>query len=295
MGGRKVLLGSIEAGGTKFVCSVGTPELEIIKRVSFPTTTPSETLALVIDFFQQYAEELQAIGIGSFGPIDIRPASPTYGHITTTPKLAWKDFDFLGTMTEALQVPIAFTTDVNAAAYGEYVKGHGQGLSSIVYYTIGTGVGGGAIQQGQFIEGFSHPEMGHILVRQHPDDHFEGACPYHQNCLEGLAAGPALEKRFGVKGQDLPVDHEYWEIEAYYIAQCAITATLQLSPERIIFGGGVMQQEHMVQRVRAIFKDLLNDYVKTPDLTQYIVTPALANNAGTIGCLALARERVQKA
>lgn len=290
-----MLLGSIEAGGTKFVCSVGTPELEIIKRVSFPTTTPSETLTLVIDFFQQYAEELQAIGIGSFGPIDIHPASPTYGYITSTPKLAWKDFDFVGTMTEALHVPIAWTTDVNAAAYGEYVKGHGQGLSSIVYYTIGTGVGGGAIQQGQFIEGFSHPEMGHILVRQHPDDHFEGACPYHQNCLEGLAAGPAIEKRFGVKGQELPADHLYWEIEAYYIAQCAYTATLQLSPERIIFGGGVMQQEHMVQRVRVIFKDLLNDYVRTPDLAQYIVTPALANNAGTIGCFALARDQVWEA
>ncbi|WP_019636352.1 fructokinase ScrK [Paenibacillus fonticola] len=290
-----MLLGSIEAGGTKFVCSVGTSELEVIKRVSYPTTTPSETLALVIDFFQQYAEDLQAIGIGSFGPIDIHPASPTYGYITSTPKLAWKDFDFVGTITEALHVPIAWTTDVNAAAYGEYMKGHGQGLSSIVYYTIGTGVGGGAIQQGQFIEGFSHPEMGHILVRQHPDDHFEGACPYHQNCLEGLAAGPAIEKRFGVKGQELPADHLYWEIEAYYIAQCAYTATLQFSPERIIFGGGVMQQEHMVQRVRVIFKDLLNNYVRTPDLAQYIVTPALANNAGTIGCLALARDHAWEA
>lgn len=285
-----MLYGSIEAGGTKFVCAIGNEELEIMERVSYPTTTPEETMALVIDFFNQYKEELVAVGVGSFGPIDIHKDSETYGYITSTPKLAWQNFDFVGTMKQAFNIPIAWTTDVNAAAYGEYKFGNGKGLSSVVYYTIGTGVGGGALQDGRFIEGFSHPEMGHMMIVPHAADEFKGSCPFHGNCLEGMAAGPAIEKRMGVKGQDIPQDDPFWEIEAEYIAQCAYNTTLMLSPDVIIFGGGVMKQRHMVEKVHQAFTRLLNGYVKTPALDSYIVTPALEDNAGTLGCLALAKD-----
>lgn len=285
-----VYYGSIEAGGTKFVCAIGNEELEILERVSFPTTTPEETMSAVIDYFKKYKAELASIGVGSFGPIDIHPDSPTYGYITSTPKLAWQNYDFVGALKAVFDVPIAWTTDVNAAAYGEYYYGHGQGKHSVVYYTIGTGVGGGAIQDGRFVEGFSHPEMGHMLVVPHKDDDFKGACPFHGNCLEGMAAGPAVEKRLGIKGQDVPADHPYWEQEAYYIAQCAYNTTLMLSPDVIIFGGGVMKQEHMMERVHRQFKELLKDYVKTPELSEYIVTPKLVDNAATIGCLAMAKD-----
>lgn len=286
------LLGSIEAGGTKFVCGVGNENLEIIERVSFPTTTPEETMALVIEFFKQY--KLKAIGIGSFGPIDIHKDSPTYGHITSTPKLAWQDYDFVGAMKSRFDVPIAFTTDVNAAAYGEYVSGSGKGLSSCVYYTIGTGVGAGAIQDGRFIEGFSHPEMGHMIVKRHPEDRFKGSCPFHSECLEGMAAGPAIEKRAGKKGQELAEEDLIWAIEAYYIAQAAYNTTLILAPDVIIFGGGVMKQRQMLAKVHHEFKKLLNGYVKTPPLENYIVTPELEDDPGTIGCLALAKKELEK-
>ncbi|MGM0217792.1 fructokinase ScrK [Enterococcus sp. AZ126] len=286
------LLGSIEAGGTKFVCGVGNENLEIIERVSFPTTTPEETMALVIEFFKQY--KLKAIGIGSFGPIDIHKDSPTYGHITSTPKLAWQDYDFVGAMKSRFDVPIAFTTDVNAAAYGEYVSGSGKGLSSCVYYTIGTGVGAGAIQDGRFIEGFSHPEMGHMIVKRHPEDRFKGSCPFHSDCLEGMAAGPAIEKRAGKKGQELAEEDPIWAIEAYYIAQAAYNTTLILAPDVIIFGGGVMKQRQMLAKVHHEFKKLLNGYVKTPPLENYIVTPELEDDPGTIGCLALAKKELEK-
>lgn len=285
-----MLLGSIEAGGTKFVCAIGNQELQVIQRVSFPTTDPQETMTAVINFFKQYEADLAAIGVGSFGPIDIHRESETYGYITSTPKLVWQNFDFVGTLKQAFSIPVAWTTDVNAACYGEYVAGHGQGLSSVVYYTIGTGVGGGALQEGHFIEGFSHPEMGHMMIRRHPDDRFGGNCPFHYDCLEGMAAGPAIEKRAGKKGQELSESHRIWQIEADYIAQCAYNTTLMLSPDVIIFGGGVMQQEHLLQKVRVRFAELLQGYVTTPELGKYLVTPKLVDNAGTIGCLALARE-----
>lgn len=290
-----MLYGSIEAGGTKFVCAVGNEKLEILERVSFPTTTPEETIPQVIAFFNQYKDDLAAIGVGSFGPIDIRQTSDTYGYITSTPKLAWQNYNFLGAMKAAFNIPMAWTTDVNAAAYGEYAFGNGQGKSSVVYYTIGTGVGAGALQDGKFIEGFSHPEMGHMLVVPHKDDHFEGACPFHGNCLEGMAAGPAVEKRNGRKGQDIPQDDPFWEIEAEYIAQCAYNTTLMFSPEVIIFGGGVMKQRHMVEKVHAAFTRIMQGYVATPAIEEYIVTPALEDNAGTIGCLALAEKALKEA
>ncbi|GMA46191.1 fructokinase ScrK [Tetragenococcus muriaticus] len=285
-----MLYGAIEAGGTKFVCAVGDESLNIQKRASFPTTQPEETMKQVMDFFNQYKKELVAIGVGSFGPIDVHVDSTTYGYITSTPKLAWQNFDFVGTLKQAFDIPIAWTTDVNAAGYGEYAFGKGKGLSSVIYYTVGTGIGGGAIQEDRFIEGFSHPEMGHMLVTPHPEDHFGGNCPFHENCLEGMAAGPAIEQRAGKKGQDIPAEDPIWDMEAYYIAQCAYNTTLMFSPDVIIFGGGVMKQKHMVQKVHQTFSRLLNNYVKTPELENYIVTPYLEDDAGIFGCLALARQ-----
>ncbi len=288
------MYGSIEAGGTKFVCAIGNSKLEILERVSFPTTNPDETMKQVVAFFKQYQTQLASIGVGSFGPIDIHHDSATYGHITSTPKLAWQNFDFVGTLKKYFNIPIAWTTDVNAACYGEYVAGNGKGLTSVVYYTVGTGIGGGALQNGAFVEGFSHPEMGHMLVKRHPEDTFLGNCPFHQDCLEGMAAGPALEKRTGTKGENLLAEDPVWEIEADYIAQCAYNTTLMFAPDIIIFGGGVMKQDHMKKKVQEKFAKLVNHYVTTPAVEEYIVTPKLGNNAGTIGCLALAQDATIK-
>lgn len=285
-----MLYGSIEAGGTKFVCAIGNERLKIIERVSFPTLSPEETMKVVIDFFNRFRKDLCGIGVGSFGPIDIHEDSLTYGYITSTPKIAWQNFDFVGCLKKEFEIPISWTTDVNAAAYGEYVAGKGRDCSSVVYYTVGTGIGGGAIQNGKFVQGFSHPEMGHVLVRKHEEDSFEGNCPFHSDCLEGLAAGPAIEKRAGKKGQAIALDSSIWKYEAYYLAQCVYNTTLQFSPGVIILGGGVMKQRHLLNRIHQEFRTMLSDYVKIPPLEEYIVTPRLEDNAGTVGCLAMARD-----
>lgn len=289
-----MVYGAIEAGGTKFVCAIGDKDLNVFEKVSFPTTTPKETMTSVVDFFNQHKNDLEGIGVGSFGPIDIHCESKTYGFITSTPKLAWQDFDFIGSLKKQFNIPTAWTTDVNASCYGEYVSGNGRGLSSVVYYTVGTGIGGGAVQNGNFIEGFSHPEMGHMIVKRHINDNFSGTCPFHGDCLEGLAAGPAIERRSGKKGQELTENDVAWEIEAYYIAQCAYNTTLMLSPDVIIFGGGVMKQEHLKKRIRDKFIELINGYVAIPDVENYIMTPKLLDNSGIVGCLALARDAKEK-
>lgn len=285
------LYGSIEAGGTKFVLAVGDGELNIIKRVTIPTRTPAETISAVIDFFQDYS--LKGIGLGSFGPADINKESSTYGYITNTPKLSWSMYDIVGNLESALNVPIYFTTDVNAACYGEYVKGNAKGTKSCVYFTVGTGIGAGAINHGEFIQGFGHPEMGHMIVKQHHSDTYEGSCPFHTNCLEGLAAGPAIEHRLGVKGEQIEVTNPMWDYVADYLAQAAYNTTLFLSPQVIIFGGGVMKQPHLLDKIKATFKELMNDYVATPDLDAYILQPELQDNAGTTGCLALAKKHFE--
>lgn len=283
-----MMYGAIEAGGTKFVCAVSDEQLEIKERVSIPTTTPRETLKQVFDFFDQYP--LKAIGIGSFGPIDVNEKSATYGYVTSTPKTSWKNFDFLGAIKQQYDIPVAWTTDVNAAAYGEYKKGSARGTESCLYLTIGTGIGGGAVVDGKVLSGFGHPEMGHLLVRMHPDDDFKGVCPYHGNCLEGIAAGPAIEKRYGKKGNNLAEDKKVWEIEAFYLAQALVNYTLILSPEKIILGGGVMKQTQLLPLVKKEFTKLMAEYVSTPSLDEYIVMPELEDNAGIMGCLLMASE-----
>ncbi|MFL2105475.1 ROK family protein [Desemzia sp. FAM 23991] len=282
----KNMFGAIEAGGTKFVCAVSDSEFTIKDRVSIPTTTPEETLTKVFAFFDQY--EVSAIGIGSFGPIDVNRNSDTYGYITSTPKTAWKYYDFLGVVKKRYPIPIGWTTDVNAAALGEIKMGAAKGLTSCIYLTVGTGIGGGAVINGELLEGYGHPEMGHIPVRLHPDENYKGTCPYHGDCLEGIAAGPAIEGRFGKKGHLLADQEEVWEMEAYYLAQALMNYTLILSPERIVLGGGVMKQEQLYPLVRQKFTELMNGYVQVPDLEEYIVAPGLGDNAGITGSLMLA-------
>ncbi|AOT70624.1 ROK family protein [Geosporobacter ferrireducens] len=282
------MLAAVEAGGTKFVCAVGDDDFKILDKISFSTTYPEETLQRIFDFFDTCGN-LKAIGIGSFGPIDINKDSKTYGYITSTPKTNWRNFNFLGAMKRHYDIPIGWTTDVNAACLGEYEVGSASDNSSCLYLTVGTGIGGGAILNGKIVEGFGHTEMGHIIIRNHPEDDFEGVCPFHKNCLEGLAAGPSIEKRYGIKAQNLDADHKVWRMIAYYLAQALMNYTLILRPEKIILGGGVMNQARMIDLVREEFSLLLANYVETPDLDSYIVTPSLGDHAAIVGGLILAQ------
>ncbi len=282
-------IGAIEAGGTKFVCGIGNEQGMIEDRVSFPTERPEQTLGNVIDYFRE--KQVEAIGVGTFGPINIDPTSPSYGHVTTTPKPGWSGFNFLGALREQFDVPYGWDTDVNAAALGEAVWGAAKGLDSCVYYTIGTGVGLGIYTEGKLVHGLVHPEGGHIMTRRHPDDHFAGSCPYHGDCLEGIAAGPAIERRWKMKGSELPLDHPAWAIEAYYIAQAVAGTILTLSPKKVILGGGVMKQEQLYPLIRTEVLRQLNGYVNDKtileEINQYIVPPGLGDNAGLCGSLAL--------
>jgi fructokinase len=283
-----VMLGAIEAGGTKFVCAVGDENGEIVDRIQIPTTVPSETMPQVVSFFNKY--QIAAIGIGSFGPIDVNEESSTYGNITSTPKPGWRDYPFVQEIKNALSVPVGFNTDVNAAALGEAAFGAAKGLDSCLYITVGTGIGAGAVVKGKLLQGLSHPEMGHILVRRHPEDHYNGKCPYHSDCLEGLAAGPAIEERWNAKGIDLAEREEVWDLEGYYIAQALMQYILILSPKKIILGGGVMNQKQVFSYVYKYLPELVNDYVTLPELSDYIVKPGLGDNAGIVGSLLLAKE-----
>lgn len=287
--------GGIEAGGTKFVCAIANENGEIQTEVRFPTTTPHETWVQVKAFFVDQATEmdLSAIGIAAFGPLDPNPKSPTYGHITTTPKAGWAHTDVVGAVRNAIDVPIGFDTDVNGAALGEHRWGAAQGLDTFVYYTIGTGIGGGGMIGGQMMHGLVHPEMGHVRVPHDWErDPFAGICPYHGDCLEGLASGPALAERWGVSAETLPSDHPTWQLEADYIAHALANTICTLSPQRIILGGGVMSQTHLFPLIRQRVQKLLNGYVQSPaildQIDTYIVPPALGNQAGVLGAIALA-------
>ncbi|MCI1784016.1 fructokinase ScrK [Schleiferilactobacillus harbinensis] len=283
-------LGSIEAGGTKFVCAIGDENYRIHNQTVIPTTTPAETLAKVAAYFSQFSE-MKALSIASFGPIEIRRNSEHYGYITDTPKPGWRDTDFVGTMKQHFAGPIYWTTDVNGSAYGEYVLSalFNENIESLVYYTIGTGVGAGVIVDGRFLGTLGHPEMGHVYVKRHPADRdFKGICPFHGDCLEGLVSGPTFEARTGKKGQDVPLTDPVFDIVAYYIAQAAIQTTLTVRPNKIIFGGGVMS-ESLLRKVRREFKRLLNNYVAVGDLDHYLTMPQAKNNgSATIGNFALA-------
>lgn len=289
------LYGSLEAGGTKFVCAVGDENYNVIEKCQFKTTTPDETLAKTIEFFKKF-KNLVSLSVGSFGPIDIDKSSNTYGYITNTPKPFWSNTNVVGILEDALNVPIYFTTDVNSSAYGEAYafKKANKKADSLVYFTIGTGIGAGVIINGQILSGIGHPEMGHFLVAKHPEDiknNFKGVCPFHDGCFEGMAAGPSLEKRTGIRGENILKDDPIWDIEAYYIAQGALYATVTFRPNVIVFGGGVMSNDFMLNKVKKEFIRLLNNYVPIPDIDEYLVLPSIVGNgSATLGNFVLAKE-----
>ncbi len=284
-----MLIGGIEAGGTKMVCAVGDENGKILDRKSFPTRQPEETFADMISYFKEW--EIKALGIGCFGPVDLNKNSKTYGYITSTPKPGWADCDVVGTFQEALGVPVGFDTDVNGAILGEVTWGAAQGAESAIYITIGTGVGVGVYVNGKLLHGLVHPEAGHILLERHPKDTYKGRCPYHSNCMESLASGPAIEERWGKKAFELADKSEVWELEAYYIASAVANYILTYSPQKIILWGGVMHQEQLFAMVRKQVRQLLNGYVANPvileKMDEYIVKPQLGEDPGILGAIKL--------
>ena len=285
--------GALEAGGTKMVCAIGDENGTILEQETFPTTTPEETIPLLVDYFRE--RQIQALGIACFGPIDPDPDSETYGYILHTPKLAWRNYDIVGAFRKALCVPVGFDTDVNGSLLGEVTYGAAKGLKNAVYYTIGTGIGGGVMVNGSLLHGMQHAEAGHVLMRPVQGDSFPGCCPSHGSCLEGMASGPAIEARWKQSAKELAARDEVWELESEYLAQAMVATILLLSPEMIILGGGVMHQTQLFPLVREKTKALLNNYLDTKQLRAmdtYIVPAGLDGNQGIMGALQLAAEAV---
>ena len=286
------LFGALEAGGTKMVCAVGNAQGQILDRVSMPTRTPEETMPEMLNYFR--GKGLAAIGIGSFGPVDLDRRSPTYGTILSSPKLSWRNFDIVGRFEEELGLPVGIDTDVNAAALGEAVWGCTRNVAHSIYITVGTGVGLGVIINGKPHHGMIHPEGGHIFMDRRPDDPMvRGVCPYHPNCLEGLASGPAIERRWGRKAEELADCTAVWEMEAYYIAQAVCSYIMMISPEKIVLGGGVMHQQQMLPLVRREVHRQLRGYIQgkgLDDLDNYIVPVSLGDNQGVMGAVKLAMD-----
>jgi fructokinase len=289
--------GAIEAGGTKFVCAVGRDVRHLVAEQTIPTTTPAETLARAAEFFRAHGERnaLAAIGIGSFGPVHVQPGSRHYGRIAATPKPGWADTDILGEIQRQTGVRCVLDTDVNCALLGESTWGAGVGYRDLIYLTIGTGIGGGIMVDGQRVYGFAHPEVGHLFVPKLAEDAaFAGACPFHgDRCIEGLASGPAMRKRWATAVDQLPVEHPCWALQARYLATLCANLLLTTAPRRIILGGGVMQQAHLFPLIRDSLRAQLNDYIgfasNDIDLQDLIVPAALGSRAGIAGCLELAR------
>ncbi|MDF7637203.1 ROK family protein [Leuconostocaceae bacterium ESL0958] len=287
------LLGAIEAGGTKFVLAVANQQFDILDRQVIATADGETTLNQVIAYFDQF-QNIDAIGIAAFGPIDLKPMSPTYGRVLDTPKRGWSGYDFLGRLKAWRNIPYYWTTDVNGAAWAEYQTGAGAHCQQLAYLTVGTGIGAGLITDGRLLTGYGHPEVGHMVVQKHPQDQYQGHCPFHgDQCLEGLAAGPAIEARFGQSAKDLPADHLAWVLEADYLAQAAVNLTMMLRPEVIVFGGGVAHQPQLLAMIRTAFATRFADYLATPPLDQYLVAVKNGDNAGILGCFYLAQEALK--
>ncbi len=287
------LYGALEAGGTKMVLAIVDDQGRIRERVSLPTREPEETVPEMVDFFRQYP--IGALGIGCFGPLDLNPASAAYGRITTTPKLAWRNYPILPVFKEKLGVPTGLETDVNGAAIAEAALGAAKGVENCLYVTVGTGVGGGLIIHGRPVHGLIHSEIGHIPVIPMKEDPMpQGICPYHGCCLEGMASGPAIEKRWGVSGKELPEGHPAWELESAYLAQLCANAIYSFSPEKIILGGGVMQKKFLLPMIREKTAAALNGYIAHPaveaGLRDLIVEPGLGTDSGILGAYLLARQ-----
>jgi fructokinase len=291
--------GGIEAGGTKWVCGIGDGAAGVLESETFPTTTPAETISRAAEFFKRSGLP-EGVGVGSFGPIDVRRASPTWGQITTTPKPGWAHTDLVATLRAALNIPVAFDTDVNAAALAESRWGAATGLDTFSYITVGTGIGGGAIVNGRLLHGLLHPELGHMRIpHDRARDPFDGACPYHGDCFEGLASGEAIRQRWGRPGQELSADPAVWELESEYLALGLMNVICTLSPQRIVLGGGVPKQPTLLPLVRHRLRELLADYFNAAELTRpdvidhYIVPPGLGDQAGVLGAIELARSAAQ--
>lgn len=288
------LLGGIEAGGTKMLCAVARGE-DIVAEARIPTTTPEETLAAVADFFAEATEgngALAAIGVATFGPVDLRPGSPTFGRLLATPKPGWAGTDWLTPLAARFRCPVAVDTDVGAAALAEALDGAGRGARTVVYVTVGTGIGGGIVIDGRTHNGALHPEMGHIRVTRHENDGgFGGVCPFHGDCVEGLASGTAIVARFGAPLHEI-AKHEATQLVGYYLGQLAANILLMLSPERLVFGGGVMQHEPLLDELRAEAARYLNGYAgigaDASALASTIVAPRLGTRSGIRGALLLA-------
>jgi len=287
------LYGGMEGGGTKFVCAVGRGPDEIIAETRFPTAMPDETLDQAVAFFKKYP--LAAIGLAPFGPMDLNPASLGYGSITATPKPGWSNADILGRFRSQFDLPLAIDLDVAAAAFGEFFwLPENQGLESLVYFTIGTGIGAGSIIHGKVVHGLTHPEGGHIRIpHDWKKDPFTGTCPFHGDCFEGLANGPAIAKRWGQPAESLPADHPAWELEATYIAHALNSVIYLISPQRIVLGGGVMQQPQLFPLIRQKVREELNGYIPSPvfnsTMEGYIVPPGLGKRSGILGAMAMAK------
>lgn len=286
----------IEAGGTKWVCMIANHPGDIRATTRFPTREPGSTVSKAMKFIQaEFGDlsSLRGIGIGSFGPLDLNSASPTYGYLTTTPKPGWANFDLITPFKQEFNLPIGFDTDVNAAALGEQRWGAGRECSDFIYLTVGTGIGGAAIVNHELVHGLIHPEMGHMRI-PHDWDHdpFPGICPYHGDCLEGLATGPAINARWDQPGEDLPPEHPAWQLEAHYLALGIANLVTTLSPKRVILGGGVMDQAQLFPLIRTEVRTILGDYISTPEITttnqDYILPPTLGSQAGVLGAVALA-------
>jgi fructokinase len=289
------IFGGIEAGGTKFVCVAAGGPQDIRAETRIETTTPEVTIGKVVAFFRAVTAKypLQAIGIGSFGPLDLDPASPTRGFITSTPKPGWAQTNLAGAISRALGLPVMLDTDVNAAALGEGKWGSALGLKDYLYLTVGTGIGGGAVVNGSLLHGLMHPEIGHMLIKHNlQKDPFKGCCPYHLDCLEGLASGLAVQKRWDRAARDLPPDHPAWDLEAEYLAQGIVNLICVISPRRVILGGGVLKQPRLFPLVREKVRQILNGYIQSSliikSTDQYLVPPGLGDYAGVLGAVALA-------
>lgn len=277
------------------VCAIGREDGTILEQISIPTKTPEETIPEIISYFKE--KEIVSLGVGAFGPIDVNKNSATYGYILETPKLAWRHFNLAGTLKKELKLPIGLDTDVNGSCLGEMTFGCAKGLDSVIYITIGTGVGVGAAINGKLLHGMLHPEAGHILLRKLEEDAFEGKCPYHKSCLEGMASGPAIEMRWGKKAVELKENKRVWELESDYIAQALMNYILTLSPQKIILGGGVMHQEQLFPLIREKTAEYLNGYLVTKelkDMDSYIVQASLEDNQGIMGCIQLAKLALQE-
>jgi len=291
------LYGGIEAGGTKFVCVVASGPDHIVDQIRFPTSTPQVSLERAIRFFQPFvsSRQVSAIGIGSFGPLDLNPESSTCGFITATPKPGWSNTDILGTLQRSLQANIVLDTDVNVAALGEYMWGACKGFDPSLYLTIGTGIGGGYIKDGRPLIGLLNPEMGHLRIPHSRElDPFPGSCPFHGDCFEGLACGPAIEKRLGVTGAMVAENDAFWDLEVDYISSALMNYILTLSPRKIILGGGVMQRAFLFPKIRRRVREMLNGYISNKSVLEniddYVMPPGLGSQSGSLGAIALAMQ-----